>query len=35
MKVVCISGKARSGKDTTAQMLKEQLEADGDAGVGI
>lgn len=31
MKVVCISGKARSGKDTTAQILKEQLESEGNA----
>ena len=29
MKVVCVSGKARHGKDTTAGYLKEQLEARG------
>ncbi len=29
MKIVCISGKAQNGKDTTAQMLKEELEANG------
>lgn len=29
MKVVCISGKARHGKDTIAGMLQEQLEANG------
>lgn len=29
MKVICISGKAQHGKDTTAGILKRQLEADG------
>lgn len=29
MKVVCISGKAQHGKDTTAGILREALEADG------
>lgn len=29
MKVICISGKAQHGKDTTAKMLKATLEADG------
>lgn len=29
MKVLCISGKAQHGKDTTAGMLKDALEADG------
>ena len=29
MKVICISGKAQHGKDTTATILKELLEADG------
>ncbi|MDB7829215.1 hypothetical protein [Intestinimonas butyriciproducens] len=29
MKVICISGKAQHGKDTTAGILKEQLESDG------
>lgn len=29
MKVIAISGKAQHGKDTTAQFLKTQLEADG------
>ena len=29
MKVICISGKAQHGKDTTARILKELLEADG------
>lgn len=29
MKVICISGKAQHGKDTTAAMMKEALEADG------
>ncbi len=29
MKVICISGKAGHGKDTTAKFLKEALEADG------
>jgi len=29
MKVICISGKAQHGKDTTAGILKAQLEADG------
>lgn len=29
MKIVCISGKAQNGKDTTAQFLKEILEANG------
>jgi hypothetical protein len=29
MKVVCISGKAQHGKDTTAGFMKEALEADG------
>ena len=29
MKVIAISGKAQHGKDTTAAMLKEGLEADG------
>lgn len=29
MKVICISGKAQHGKDTTAQIMKEQLESDG------
>lgn len=30
MKVVCISGKAQHGKDTTASMIKECLEQRGD-----
>lgn len=29
MKVICISGKAQHGKDTTATMLKEALETNG------
>jgi len=29
MKVICISGKAQHGKDTSAGFLKEALEADG------
>lgn len=29
MKVICISGKAQHGKDTTANFMKEVLEADG------
>ena len=29
MRVICISGKAQHGKDTSAEMLKEMLEADG------
>lgn len=29
MKILLISGKAQHGKDTTAGMLKEQLESDG------
>lgn len=29
MKVICISGKAQHGKDTTATMLKEMLEKNG------
>lgn len=29
MKVICISGKAQHGKDTTAGMMKETLESDG------
>ncbi len=29
MKVICISGKAQNGKDTTAQIMKEVLEAQG------
>ena len=29
MKIICISGKAQHGKDTTASILKEKLEADG------
>lgn len=29
MKVICISGKAQHGKDTTAAMLKEMLEENG------
>lgn len=29
MKIVCISGKARHGKDTTANFLKPELEAKG------
>lgn len=29
MKVICISGKAQHGKDTTAGILKDQLESDG------
>lgn len=29
MKVICISGKAQHGKDTTAAILREELEADG------
>ena len=29
MKVICISGKAQNGKDTTAKILEEQLTADG------
>lgn len=29
MKVICISGHAQNGKDTTAGFLKEALEADG------
>lgn len=31
MKVVCISGKAQNGKDTTASILKDELEADGNS----
>lgn len=31
MKVICISGKAQHGKDTTAGILKEVLEADGNS----
>jgi len=30
MKVICISGKAQHGKDTTASILKDSLEARGD-----
>ena len=30
MKVVCISGKAQHGKDTTAAIIKEQLEHNGE-----
>lgn len=29
MKVICISGKAGSGKDTAAQFMKEELESHG------
>ena len=29
MKIVCISGKAQHGKDTTAKLLEEILEAQG------
>lgn len=29
MKIMCISGKAQHGKDTTAEIMKEQLECDG------
>lgn len=29
MKVICISGKAQHGKDTTAGMIKEKLESGG------
>lgn len=29
MKIICISGKAQHGKDTSAAMMKELLEADG------
>ena len=29
MKVICISGKAQHGKDTTAGMMKEALQSDG------
>ena len=29
MKVICISGKAQHGKDTSALMVKEMLEDDG------
>lgn len=29
MKIICISGKAQHGKDSTAKILKEALEADG------
>lgn len=29
MKIISISGKAQSGKDTTAALLKEVLETDG------
>ena len=29
MKVICISGKAQHGKDTTAGLMKEMLQADG------
>ena len=29
MNVITISGKAQSGKDTTAKLLKEQLEEEG------
>ena len=29
MKIVCISGKAQHGKDTTAKLLEETLEAQG------
>ena len=29
MKVICISGKAQHGKDTTAQYMKDALESDG------
>lgn len=29
MKIICISGKARHGKDTTAKLLAEVLEAQG------
>ena len=29
MKVICISGKARSGKDATANIIQEQLEKEG------
>lgn len=29
MKVICISGKAQHGKDTSANLLKMMLEADG------
>lgn len=29
MKVICISGKAQNGKDTTASFLKDLLETDG------
>lgn len=30
MKVICISGKAQHGKDTSANMLKKKLEDNGD-----
>ena len=29
MKIICISGRARHGKDTTASFLKEELETQG------
>lgn len=29
MKIICISGKAQHGKDTTAKLLKEKLERNG------
>ena len=29
MKVICISGKVQNGKDTTASIMREALEADG------
>lgn len=29
MRVVCISGKAQHGKDTTANLLKDELESKG------
>ena len=29
MKVICISGKAQNGKDTTAKILEEKLISDG------
>lgn len=31
MRVVCISGKAQHGKDTTARFMKEALEAEGNS----